>query len=162
VNDPVGAAAFVTDLSGVAYIQGRLPNDRPHQFKLYGQRALGYGVSVGATLFWLSGTPISELGVTQYGPPYYTFLSPRGSLGRTPSIYDLSLRIAYDPPLGSVVRGRPRMLLDVYHVGNPRRPVVFDQVRFFDAAQTSPNPNYGQTLFFQPSIAYRVGLEVRW
>jgi len=43
----------------------------------------------------MSGTPLNEFGVI---PDYYssTFLRPRGTVGRTPSIWDLSFRFMYD------------------------------------------------------------------
>jgi hypothetical protein len=93
------------------------------------------------------------------------FLQPRGSLGRTPSIYDVSLRLAYEP-IAFPGALKPRVLADIYHVGNPRRPVVFDQVHYRGATlsgqQIAPNPNYGQPLYFQPAVAYRFGLEMSW
>jgi hypothetical protein len=165
VNDPIGGAAFAPSLAATTYASGPLPNDRTHQVKAFGSTPLAYGFAAGATVTWASGTPLSELGSTPLGAPYYVFLRPRGSLGRTPSIYDVSLRFAYEPvafagPL------KPRVLADIYHVGNPRRPVVFDQVHYRGATQsgqqTAPNPNYGQPLYFQPAVAYRFGVEMSW
>jgi hypothetical protein len=46
-------------------------------------------------------------------------LVPRGSVGRTPALWDLALRLAYELPLRRGLRGR--FVLDVLHVGNPRR-----------------------------------------
>ncbi len=164
VNDPLGAAAFASDVRGSAFGCGPLPSDRTHQLKLRAARPIAFGLSAGTTLWWASGTPISELGSTRFGPPYYVFLSPRGSRGRTPALYDLAVRLAWQPALHSAVE--PRLLADVYHVGNPRRTVVVDEVHYRgvngSGAQVAPNPGYGGPLLQQPPVAWRFGVEVRW
>lgn len=165
-NDPLGGASFTPDPTTAVNLYGPLPADRTHQFKSYASGRLGFGFAAGATFSWTSGTPISELGSTRYGAPYYVFLSPRGSLGYTPSSYDLNLRLACEPPrLIPGTRGT-RLLADIYHVGNPRQPVYFDQLHYrgvnSSGQQIAPNPNYGEPLLFQPAVAYRFGLEVNW
>jgi len=159
-NDPLGGAAFVPDLRSAAWSNGALPNDRPHQFKAHGAARVAPGVTAGATLAWQSGTPLSTLGQTPFGAPYYRLLGPRGSAGRLPSTYDVNLRLAVDSPRTPFTKATSRLLLDVYHVGNPRRPVMLDPVRYLDAGDSVPNPNYGKVLFFQPAVAYRFGIEV--
>jgi len=165
-NDPLGGGSFMPFPDIQVYASGPLPSDRPHQIKANASSLLGHGFSAGLTLLWASGTPISELGSTPYPPPYFRLLAPRGSLGRTPSIYDVSLRIAYEPGFAPARIGKPRLLADVYHIGNPRRAVVYDQLRYLavdDAGnQSSPNPNYGHVLQFQPQVAYRLGFELGW
>jgi hypothetical protein len=166
VNDPLGGGAFIPEPGSVANTHGPLPGDRPHQLKAHGSTSLPGGLSVGATLLWASGTPLSELGSTPFGRPYYRFLQPRGSLGRTPSLYDIGLRVSYAPRIRALHHLQARVLADVYHIGNPRQPVVVDQVHYLgvnaSGQQIAPNPTYGKTLFFQPDAAYRVGLEVTW
>lgn len=165
-NDQLGGGAFMPFANAATYALGPLPGDRRHQLKARASRSLGFGCSAGVTLLWSSGTPISELGSTPYPAPYFRLLSPRGSRGRTPSIYDLDLRLTYDPPFLGPGRARPRLLADAYHLGNPRRPVVYDELHYLhgDAAgnQSSPNPSYGKVLQFQPAVAYRFGVEVSW
>jgi Carboxypeptidase regulatory-like domain len=165
VNDPLGGGSFIPEPGSVANTEGPLPGDRPHQIKAHASVGLTRAIQVGATLWWASGSPLSELGSTPYGRPYYRFLQPRGSLGRTPSIYDLGVRVSYAPRFGDH-RLHGRLLADAYHIGNPRRPVVVDQVHYLGVSpsgqQIAPNPNYGKTLFFQPDAAYRLGLEVTW
>ena len=164
-NDPLGGAAFAPSVSAAALAEGPLPNDRTHVLKVQISQRAGQAFEAGATLLWASGTPLGELGATPFGAPYYQFLSPRGSLGRSPAIYDLDLRLAHDVRWSKVWGGTPRLLLDVYHVGNPRRPLVVDQVHYRGVEggqQIAPNPNYGKPLLSQSGVAYRFGCEVRW
>jgi NAD(P)-dependent dehydrogenase (short-subunit alcohol dehydrogenase family) len=75
---------------------GLLPNDRTHVFKLVTTYQVKRSLAAGAFFTWQSGTPLTEFGS---GPlTFPRFLSPRGSVGRTPAITDLNLRLAYDVP----------------------------------------------------------------
>jgi len=165
-NDPLGAAAFVSDPRAAATATGPLPLDRPQQLKAWGSAELPGGVSLGVTASWASGTPISELGATPYGAPYYQLLAPRGSRGRTPALYDVDVRLACAPPPWFPRAAATRFLVDAYHLGNPRRTVLVDEVRYqsVDGAgrQQGPNPAFGEPLLFQPGAAYRFGVETSW
>src|SRR6185436_4123195 len=98
---------------------GLLPNDQTHVLKLFGSQNFPYGIRAGATLTWATGTPLSELGASPYGYPYFVFLGPRGRAGRTPSTYDLNLRLGWNVP-GSRDGSRSiRVIADAYHLGNP-------------------------------------------
>lgn len=163
-NDAVGGAAFIPELATAAWNEGSLPNDRAHQVKVRAALPLAQRFSAGATLTWATGTPISELGSTLLPPPFYQFLQPRGSLGRTPDLYDLSLRGVFEPEMRWMAGWRPRVIADVYHVGSQRRVVVVDELHYLSESpggvQQEPNPNYGRPLVLQPAAAYRLGLEV--
>lgn len=143
---------------------GLLPNDRTHVFKFFGSYRFSSKLTVGAFAAWQSGTPLSELGGTSLGLPYSSFLRARGSAGRTPAIWDLNLRLSYDlgDLLGTTLS--PRVLLDVFHVGNPREAVTLDQVHYgaLDANgnQTALNPNYGKAKLYQPPMSVRLGMQV--
>jgi hypothetical protein len=143
---------------------GLLPNDRTHVVKLAGHYASPTGLTVGAVGLWETGTPLSEIGGAVAGPPYWTFLYQRGTAGRTPSLWDVNLRLAYAPSFAARDRWRPRLIVDALHLASQRRPVAFDQVHYFnvDAGgnQIDPNPTYGLATRFQPPMALRLGLEV--
>jgi hypothetical protein len=142
---------------------GYLPNDRPQVFKLAGALRLPADFEAGAIFVWESGTPLNEFGVGRIGTTLgtiRTFLSPRGSVGRTPAIYDLSLRVGYTPP--SIGRSQATVLLDIMHVGNPRRAVRVDQHHYFGVDRTLPNANYLRATAFQPPMAARLGLEINF
>jgi hypothetical protein len=139
---------------------GYLPNDHRHVVKIAGALRLPVGFEAGTILVWESGAPLNEFGVGRILSSVPTFLSPRGSVGRAPAIYDLSLRVGYTPP--SMRRSQARVLLDMVHVGNPRRAVRVDQQHYFGVDRTLPNANYLRATAFQPPMAARLGLEINF
>lgn len=130
---------------------GLLPNDRTHQFRAVASRRFGGRLGAGAVLWWASGTPTSELGPIP-GSGYLGFLSPRGSAGRTPAIWDLDLRLTWD----LLTRGRTRstLLLDIQHLPNSRTAVEEQQ----QAALTT----FGKPTAYQPPRRVRAGLRVEF
>jgi hypothetical protein len=141
---------------------GLLPHGRTHILKGYGSYRATSKLTVGAVLTWESGTPISEFGVSALDY-VRLFLSPRGSVGRTPAIWDLGLKFAY--ALGDGRRPRafwPTVTLDLYHVGSPQKAVDVDMTHYFgrdDAGnQIGENPNYLSPTEYQPPMAARIGL----
>jgi hypothetical protein len=141
---------------------GLLPNDRPHVVKFSGSYRFKPGVTAGVVVSWSSGTPRNEFGATSIGNPFYhLFLRPRGSAGRTPSLFDLNLRLAYALPAwrSSV---RPKVSLDLFHLTNARTEVRKDDIHFLalDSAgnQGTVNPGYNRGLIFQPPMSARLGV----
>ena len=165
-NDPVGAAVFMASPAMARNTDGLLPNDQTHVLKFFGSQSFRYGISAGTTFTWATGTPLSELGASPYGYPYFVFLGPRGRAGRTPSTYDLNLRLSWNVPIGHGGARNIRVIADAYHIGNPRRVVFVDQVHYRavtgSGVQVSPNPDYGKALAFQPPAAGRLGMELGW
>ena len=138
---------------------GLLPNDRTHVLKFVGSYRLPVGLTVGTSALVASGTPLSEYGT---GPAGYdwTFVVPRGTAGRTPTTWDMDLRFAYDVPVAPGARVRPRVLLDVFNIGNQRRPVTYDQVRYTTPDQSVADPNYGAVTQYQTPMSVRLGMTV--
>jgi len=146
--------------------EGLLPNDRTHVFKMYGSYTFDFGLTTGGFFTWQSGTPLSEYGGTIFGPAVYSHLVPRGTAGRTPSIWDANLRLSYDltPAAWGLRDTRTRMLVDVFHLFGQRKPTYIDQVHYFGGPVEDPsryglNPNYGRALAYQPPMTVRVGIE---
>jgi hypothetical protein len=144
--------------------EGLLPNDRTHVLKLSGRYDLGRGATVGAVALWESGTPLNDFGASRFGWPVVSFLRQRGTAGRTPTIWDLNLRVGYEPRFAAAWRWRPRLTVDVFHVASRRQAVNYDQVHYFavdaEGNQTTPNPTYGLPTRYQPPMAVRLGVEV--
>jgi hypothetical protein len=148
---------------------GLLPNDRTHVFKLSGHYQLTRDLSLGGSGVWLSGTPISEFGTL---PDYATniFLSKRGTVGRTPSIWDLNLRLAYLAAVAPGSRWRPKLTVDLLHVASQRKAVAVAQYHYLRAEylesgqiqQVDPNPNYLKATAYQPPMEVRVGVEMQF
>lgn len=167
----VGAAPNASGALQVPYqavnSDGLLPNDRTHVFKVTAVYETAFGLSTGAFITLASGTPVSERGADPSAPYFSTlaprFLVPRGSAGRTPSVWDLNARLSYRVPH---TMGDPRFVLDLLHVGNPQRPVWLDEQHFFSTdtsgAQTAPNAHYLQPLAYQPPMAVRLGMEIEF
>jgi hypothetical protein len=163
-NNPYVNATGLYDVPDIlvnAY--GPLPNDRTHALKLSGSYRAARGLTLGAIGVWESGTPMSELGGTAIGGMYTGYIYPRGSAGRTPSIWDLSLRASYQPSFATRGAARPKLMLDIFHLASQRRAVRYDEVHYraLDPSgnQTDLNPNYGMPIAFQPPMAVRLGLE---
>jgi hypothetical protein len=138
---------------------GLLPNDRTHVVKLVAIHRVHATTQVGGFFTYQSGTPLNEFGKPgPFGGP--TFLVKRGSAGRTPAIFDVNLRVAYEPRRSA----RSRVVLDFLHLANPRRIVRRDQQHFTDVDDSGlpsePNPNFGRALAFQPPALIRLGLEI--
>ena len=148
---------MMTDSSGL------LPNDRTHVLKASGFYRFDVGLNVGASMIWQSGTPLNEFGGSAYGWGY-SFVRPRGTAGRTPSIFDLDLRLDYTFGSRSAKRWKPRVILDVYHLFAERTPVNYDQFHYLrkdgTGNQIDPNPNYGQPTHYFPPTTARLGFEV--
>ena len=146
--------------------KGLLPNDRTHVFKMYGSYVFDLGMTVGGFFTWQSGTPLSEYGGTWAGPNAFSHLVPRGTAGRTPAIWDASLRFSYDLSrlTGGIGRTRSRLLFDVFHLFGQKEKVDIDQVRYFGPTvdpenQVGPNPNFGAVRAYQPPMTIRFGIE---
>jgi len=143
-------------LGGTVDGDGLLPNDRTHVVKFYGSYRMRFGLTVGSSFFWGSGTPRSIFERSAGG--FRVFSQTRGTDGRTPSIWDLNFRFAYDLARWNETRWKPRLLLDIFHLGSERQPVNFDQTKTL--SPTDPSPTFGWATRYQPPTAMRLGLEV--
>ncbi|MFC1573090.1 hypothetical protein ACFL6M_05770, partial [Candidatus Eisenbacteria bacterium] len=143
---------------------GRLPNDRPHVFKLAGSQRIGHGVSAGLSFTWQSGTPYCEWGAMENFTVPIAFASKRGTAGRSPGIWDLNIRFQYEPRLAIDSRFKPTLTLDLLHVASQRRPVFYDELHYRaldeEGNQANPNSNFGRPIGYQPPMAMRLGMEV--
>jgi hypothetical protein len=154
---------FFTDGKNLNRItnDGPLSNDRRHQFKLSGYYVFPFGLSVGATGYYRSGTPITRYGYSDAYGRYEFFLTPRGGEGRTPANYDLDLHLGYPLALGPV---KVNLLVDVFNLLNTQKPVLLDQRYGFQEADnfapTPANPGYLQPVLRTPPITARLGARV--
>jgi hypothetical protein len=157
---PGGIATFFTPWQATNST-GPLPNDRPHVFKVTGAYRPVSSLAIGGFFSVASGIPINDFGAAPIG---LAFLVPRGSAGRTPTLWDLNLRMLYELPLRSGALGR--VVLDLLHLGNPRRTVEVEEHRYWsldaNGQPSNPNPTYLQPTAYQPPMAARVGLEVNF
>jgi hypothetical protein len=138
---------------------GYLPNDHTHVAKLSLTHTAGFGLSTGAFLTFETGAPVNDFAaVPTYLPIMPAFLVQRGTAGRTPTLWNLDLRLAYPfPPVRDI---RARLYVDVLHVGNPRGTTRVEELHYPTPDRTQPNPMYKQPLAYQPPMAARMGVQV--
>lgn len=159
VNLPGGQIAFFTPL-GAVNSTGYLPNDRTHVLKVTAAYRPMRVLALGGFLAVASGIPKNDFGGSPFGIGS-SLLSPRGTVGRTPALWDLNLRAALD--LAGPAAASTRVLLDL-HVGNPRQTTGVDH-QHYHAVDTSgqpanPNPNWLSPTSYQPPMMARLGVEV--
>jgi hypothetical protein len=141
---------------------GVLANDRPHVLKCSASYRLEMGLTVGVFALWESGTPLTEYGRDQGLLPLP--LSPLGTIGRTPAIFDLNTRVSYN--LANIFGGAwaLKIFLDVFHIGSAREALELDQNHYLgtdpDGFQSNHNPNYLMPTRYMSSMSARVGFEV--
>jgi outer membrane receptor protein involved in Fe transport len=159
---------------------GRLPNDRPHQFKFNGSYRTPFKLLVSGNFYMQSGTPFNQL----IPHPVYGnnegFAVQRGtatvptvtatqagfpnivdSIGtqRTPRTMNLDLGVYYPIKLGE--KRELRLSGDWFNVFNSQRAVTLDQTFSLNSGVTGVppvlNPFYGAALLVQPPSSFRFG-----
>ncbi|MDX1382741.1 MAG: hypothetical protein R3190_03800 [Thermoanaerobaculia bacterium] len=166
----------LADLTDLA--RGPLPNDRPHQLKLYGAYDWDFGLRAGFFAQHLDGTPVSKLGAhPRYGPGA-RYVVPRGTAGRTPDLTTLDLHLEAPIRVGA---GKELVLfLDVFNATDEQVAIVVDEnwsyafgssdgVAECGGPGTGPgtscpdgNPAWGAPLRFHQPRAMRLGARWSW
>lgn len=122
-----------------------------------------FGLSVGLSAYYRSGTPLTRYGFSDAYGRYEFFLTDRGAEGRTPATYEADLHLGYPIAAGPVT---VNVLVDVFNILNAQRPILLDQRWGFteadNASATPVNPNYGQPVLRTPPTSLRVGLRVSY
>ena len=156
---------------------GRLPNDRPHQFKFNGSYTTPFKLVASANFYVQSGIPFNAL----IPHPVYGnnegFLNPRGttlipdnganSFGvrsavgktRTPTTYNLDIGVYY--PVKFSESMQLRFTADWFNVTNSQRAVTLDQTFTINSGVggVAPvsNPFFGTGAIFQYPSQLRLG-----
>lgn len=143
---------------------GRLPNDRPHQFKLDGSYQWPFKLLTSLSFRAQSGIPINEL----IPHPVYGnnegFGKPRGSVGRTPTTTNLDFG-AYYPIVFSESK-QLRIQLDWFNILNTQRAIRVDETFQINSGVTGvppvSNPFYRAGTIFQFPSSVRLGLKFQF
>lgn len=126
----------------------------------------------------LSGRPINVLGIDPTYGLAEVFILPRGSGGRSPTVVQLDLHLAYEIQLS--VESRFSLSVDFLNLFNQQEATNVDDVYSFsptspivygkpedlhlqkdrNGARLQVNSNYGQPTAFQDPLFLRLGL--RW
>ncbi len=159
---------------------GRLPNDRPHQFKFNGSYRTPWKLLLSGNFYAQSGVPFNQLiphpiygnnegfkvqrgtaiiptvSAVQAGFP--NFVDSVGS-NRTPTTMNLDLGIYYPIKVGE---GKElRLTGDWFNVFNSQRAVTLDQTFEITSGvagvPNTANPFFGSALLVQPPSSFRFG-----
>jgi hypothetical protein len=156
---------------------GRLPNDRPHQFKFDGAYIWRSRLTLGASFRAQSGIPFNALiphplygddqGFCLAGVscvPRGTAINPITGTNRTPTIYNLDVGISYSINLGE--KPKLKFQLDWFNVLNNQRALRMDETFFINSGATGilpvPNPFHGAGTIFQFPSNLRLGVKFQF
>jgi outer membrane receptor protein involved in Fe transport len=159
---------------------GRLPNDRPHQFKFNGSYRTPWKLLLSGNFYAQSGVPFNQLiphpiygnnegfgvirgtaivpTVSASEPGFPNVVESIGS-NRSPTTMNLDLGVYYPIRVGE---GKElRLTGDWFNVFNSQRAVTLDQTFSLNSGVTGvppvPNPFYGSALLVQAPSAFRFG-----
>ncbi len=149
-----------SDLSKITN-RGPLSNDRRHQLKVSGLYNTNFGLTVGLSTYWRSGTPLTRYGYSDAYGRYEFFLTRRGAEGRTPDNYEMDVHLGYPINVGM---GKVNLVLDVFNVLNAQRAVLLDERYGFqesdNALAVPANPGYGKAALRTQPTSARLGVRV--
>ncbi|MBC8030319.1 MAG: TonB-dependent receptor [Pyrinomonadaceae bacterium] len=152
-------------------LYGRLPNDRPHQFKFDGSYRWPFKLLTSASFRANSGIPFDQLiphplyGNNEgFGVPRGTAINPFTGSNRTPTIYQLDLGAYYPIQMGE--NRQLRLQVDWFNVTNAQRAQREDTTfRINSGAAGIPpvdNPFFGRGTIFQFPSALRLGVKFQF
>ena len=173
-------------------LYGRLPNDRPHQFKFDGSYRTPFKLLIGGSFRAQSGIPFNQLiphpvyGNNEgFGVPRGTAIVPApdpsvdvagfpnevDSVGdtRTPTTWNLDLNAYYPIQFGE--NKQLRFQVDWFNVFNNQRAIRLDETFSINSgipgvanipANRFPNPFYGRGLIYQFPSSLRLGVKFQF
>ncbi|MDX6444722.1 MAG: hypothetical protein QOH71_1796 [Blastocatellia bacterium] len=159
---------------------GRLPNDRPHQFKFNGSYRTPWKMLISGNFYMQSGTPFNQLiphpiygnnegfavqrgtatvpSVSAAQPGFPNVVDSIGTQ-RTPRTMNLDLGVYYPIKLGE--KKELRLSGDWFNVFNSQRALTLDQTYSINSGVGGVppvlNPFYGSALLIQAPSAFRFG-----
>ena len=152
---------------------GRLPGDRPHQFKFDGSYRTPWKLQVSGSFRLQSGIPFNALiPHPDYGDnegfevPRGTAINPLTGSNRTPTTYNLDLGAYYPIKLGE--DKQLRIQLDWFNVTNAQRALRQDETLRTNSGIPGansiqfPNPFFGQGTIFQYPSSIRLGVKFQF
>ncbi|MEK6280268.1 MAG: carboxypeptidase regulatory-like domain-containing protein [Acidobacteriota bacterium] len=165
-------------VSLLANLYGRLPNDRPHQFKFNGSYQTPWKLLISGNFYAQSGIPLSQLiphvlyGNNEgFGVPRGTAVAPadapggiRAGRNRTPTTWNMDFGVYYPIKLGE--NRQLRLQLDWFNVFDNQRAVRQDETFLITSGIVGvppvPNPFYGTGTIFQYPSSLRLGVKFQF
>jgi outer membrane receptor protein involved in Fe transport len=154
----------------LANTYGRLPNDRPHQFKFNGSYETPWRLVLSGNFYAQSGIPFNALIPHPVYGDNEGFLVQRGTAinpvtgsSRTPFTYQLDFGAYYPIPLGE--KRELRFMFDWFNVTNSQRAIREDETFKINSglpgaanpALQFANPSFGTGTIFQFPSTFRLG-----
>jgi outer membrane receptor protein involved in Fe transport len=173
-------------VSLLANTYGRLPNDRPHQFKFNGSYRTPFKLMLSGNFYAQSGMPFNELiphaiyGNNEgFGVPRGTAVVPNvgatvtngsdgieNAIGSTRSPFTTNLDLGAYYPISLGENKQLRLQVDWFNVFNQQRAVTLDQTSLINSGVTGvppvANPFYGSGLIFQAPSSLRLGVKFQF
>ncbi len=164
-NDNGQADPFISSKydipEGMVNSYGLLPDDHTHNLKLYGTYSFDFGLDLSAYFHLQSGAPVNKYGSLIAAVGYGVgerLCEPRGSGGRTPSIWALDLGAQYNIKLWKTMLG---LRVDIFNATNEQRVNAVDEVWTGDnISNTQENLNWGKPISTQTPRSVRFA--IRW
>ena len=139
--------------SNGAINQGYLSGDRRQQYKVDGIYRFDWGLNVGLTSYYMTGTPVTAYGYSTAYNNYEYYLSRRGAFGRTDKQFEADLHLGYPIKLGGSLE--LNLLVDIFNLfnrqGETRRNQRYDTTEDYEVMDWNtglPNPA------IQPGLVY--------
>jgi hypothetical protein len=141
---------------------GPLPNDRPHQLKLWGSYNVTSSLNLGAGFWASSGRPLTPFaadpvlnraGDIPEAPRGTGIETEDGFMIRTPSNWSFDFHADYGFALGA---GRLILVADIFNIFNSQDAIDYDQnteIRF-----RVDNPDFGRRILYQNPRSVRLGV----
>jgi len=108
---------------------GRLSNERVHQWKFDGSyevpRGALSGLNLGLSTRWLSGFPLNAYGHSFLYANWEYYLVPRGSAGRGPSDWEADLQVSYPVRFGG--NKRLNLFMDIFNLFDRQEAIQLDE-----------------------------------
>ena len=108
---------------------GRLSNERVHQWKFDGSyevsRGALSGLNLGLSTRWLSGYPLNAYGHSFLYANWEYYLVPRGTAGRGPSEWEADMQVSYPVRLGGTKR--MNLFMDIFNLFNRQNTIQLDE-----------------------------------
>ncbi|MGH9426611.1 MAG: hypothetical protein ACRD2L_09975, partial [Terriglobia bacterium] len=165
-------------VSLLANTYGRLPNDRPHQFKFSGSYQTPWRLMISTNFNGQSGIPLNQLiphfayGNNEgFAVPRGTAVAPSNSPGgiragrtRTPGLWNLDFGAHYPIQLGE--NRQLSFQMNWFNVFNSQRAIKQDETFLINSSISGvppvANPFYGAGTIFQYPSSLTLGLKLRF
>jgi hypothetical protein len=161
---------LMRDITGKP-LDGPLPGDRPHYFKLYGSYIFPFGLTVGTVVNAMSGMPVSTVwnAIVAGLRPFN-----RMDLGRTPFLWFTNLYVEYGIKIGGSRRlsvnlnidnlfniATAQRIYEIYNQGNAAVPEARLTQGSWDINDYNPklDPRYKMPMDFYDPINARIGFK---